>query len=245
MDIIYEDKALIVVNKPPNLLVHHSHYARNIHEESLVQQLRGYLGAKVFPVHRLDRKTSGLLVFAKSAEIANSLQSQFEAQLVQKVYFALVRGFVSESGNIDQPVKHAERGIYQDAVTYYQPIEQIEADFAVAPYATARYTLLKLSPKTGRMHQLRKHMNKFSHPIIGDPKYGNRHHNHAFIDRFGVSNLFLHAGFLQLEHPETEEKVEFQSDFPEFWQEVLSKLGFKTDLQNLLVAIKDRGIDKF
>jgi hypothetical protein len=86
------------------------------------------------------------------------------------------------------------------------------------PYETSRYSLVEFTPKTGRMHQLRIHANKISHPIIGDPKYGNRHHNHMFIEKFGIDKLFLHAKSLEFEHPITNEKLKIQVEVPDFWE---------------------------
>ena len=228
IEIVYADASVIVVNKPNDLLVHHSYYARNIREESLVQILRNE--CETYPVHRLDRKTSGIMIFAKDKTTAKYLQDQFEAKQVVKTYFALVRGFTDPEGRIDSPVKHADTGKYQDALTYYQTIESVEVDFPVNPYPTSRYSLVELSPKTGRMHQLRKHLNKISHPIIGDPKYGNRHHNHEFQERFGHAKLYLHANSLSLKLPDSNELKTFTATFPEFWKHNLFELNFKTQL---------------
>ncbi|MBD3638194.1 MAG: pseudouridine synthase [Crocinitomicaceae bacterium] len=224
-ELLYEDSELILVNKPSNLLVHHSHYARNIREESLVQLLRQR--GDIYPVHRLDRKTSGIMVFARNQSSAKFLQDQFERNEITKTYFALVRGYVEAQGSVDTPVKNEDTGKYREALTHYESIAQVEADFPVAPYPSARYSLLRLTPKTGRMHQLRKHMNKIAHPIIGDTKYGNRHHNHTFKDRFGHSRLYLHAHKLSFTHPESGQKLTFKAGFPKFWKEDLTVLGFQ------------------
>ena len=232
--IVYNDDAIIVVNKPNNLLVHHSYYARNIEENSLVQLMKESQGDHIYSVHRLDRKTSGLLVFAKSPEIAALLQTQFENQSIEKQYYALVRGFTPPNGIIDSPIKKDETEIYQNALTYFNTIESVEIDFAVAPYSTARYSLISLLPKTGRMHQLRKHTNKIAHPIIGDPKHGNRHHNHFFISHFKCDKLFLHAAKLSLVHPFSQVKMNFSADFPDFWDEILTEMGFEVVLNSIL-----------
>lgn len=216
MEILFEDEHILIINKPSNLLVHHSYYARNIVEDSLVELLI-LQGIKAYPVHRLDRKTSGLILFAKQKEKVPYFQRLFESRDIEKKYLALLRGHVQLNGVIDSPVKN-ERGNYKDAETHFSCIRQIELQIPVEPYATSRYSIVEFSPKTGRMHQLRIHANKISHPIIGDPKYGNRHHNHMFIERFGVENLFLHAYSLEFTHPFTEEKCMFQVDVPSFWE---------------------------
>ena len=232
LDIIFEDDYLIAINKPNKLLVHHSHYSRNIRETSLAQLVRKYLNAKVHPLHRLDRKTSGLILFAKDVESCKTLQEQFFSNEVKKSYTALVRGHVTENLVIDSPIKNDDSGEYQEAESHLSPIQTIEYKKGVVPYPTSRYSMVKLSPITGRTHQLRKHMNKVAHPIIGDPKHGNRHHNHAFEEWFGHSNLYLHAHEIAFTHPQTSEKMMFSADFPDFWKRDLNELGFKTVLNN-------------
>ncbi len=196
-------------------MVHHSYYARNIEEDSLAEILRNQ-GITAFPVHRLDRKTSGLILFAKKKEYVSSFQALFE----EKKYLALVRGHLAESGIINSPVKN-DRGNYKDAETHFTCLKHIELKIPVQPYDTSRYSLVEFTPKTGRMHQLRIHANKIAHPIIGDPKYRNRHHNHMFIEKFGINNLFLHAKSLEFNHPLTNDKLKFEVHTPTFWNIVL------------------------
>ncbi len=222
---VFEDTWLKVVNKPSNLIVHHSRYARNLDETSLCQLLNQESDVMLHPIHRLDRKTSGLIIFAKDKSIIPKMQALFAENKIRKQYIALVRGFVEEVGFIDSPIRADEAIEYKEAYTAYEPIHSFEVPIPVQPYETARYSLLRLTPSTGRMHQLRKHMNKFSHPIIGDPKYGNRHHNHMFIEKFNCSNLFLHAKTLSFIHPMTNENLVLTGVFPEFWKTVLGSLG--------------------
>ncbi len=216
---IYEDNFCLIINKPSNLLVHHSYYARNIEEDSLAEILRNQ-GVTAFPVHRLDRKTSGLILFSKKKEDVPAFQTLFEENKIEKKYLALLRGHVAESGIIDSPVKN-ERGNYKEAETHFRCLKHIELAIPVAPYETSRYSLVEFTPKTGRMHQLRIHANKIAHPIIGDPKYGNRHHNHMFIEKFEIDKLFLHAKSLEFKHPFTIESVKVEIELPEFWSKVL------------------------
>lgn len=227
--IIFESQNWIIVNKPNNLLVHHSYYARNIREKSLVQILRSNF-AEIYPVHRLDRKTSGIIVFARTKDAARYLQQQFEQGTVNKEYLALVRGYVEDEGIIDTPVRRAESDVYDDACTHYACLASVEVNRSVEPYSTARYSLIQLQPKTGRQHQLRKHMNKIAHPIIGDPKYGNRHHNHAFEEWFGHSKLFLHAHKIAFQDMDGN-KIELKAELPDFWSENLVELGFGNEFQ--------------
>ena len=216
LPIIFEDDYYLYINKPNNLLVHHSHYARNIEEESLMEILKAN-GYNVFPIHRLDRKTSGVLMLAKSKEYVAPFQKMMVQNEVQKVYHALLRGHIIESGTIDSPVKN-ERGNYKEALTHFRCLKHFELDIPVEPYSSSRYSLVEFTPKTGRMHQLRIHANKISHPIIGDPKHGNRHHNHMFITEFQNDHLFLHAESLGFVHPFLRTKHLLRAEKAGFWE---------------------------
>lgn len=220
--IVYEDDYCIIVNKPSNLLVHHSYYARNIEEDSLVEVLKQQGFDSPIPVHRLDRKTSGLLLLAKSSEWVASFQRLFDEHQIQKTYLALLRGHVAAHGVVDSPVKN-DRGNYKEALTEFRCLEHFERPFDIPPYPSQRYSLVEFSPKTGRMHQLRIHANKISHPIINDPKYGNRHHNHYFQEVLGIQELFLHAARLEFVHPMTAQLVNVKAELPAFWNVFLNR----------------------
>lgn len=216
--VVYEDDYCLVVNKPSNLLVHHSHFARNIEEESLMECVKQELAPDAALIHRLDRKTSGLLIIAKNKEFAARFQELFETNGIQKTYWALVRGHVSEAAFlVDSPVKN-ERGNYKEARTWVRSLLHFERAYDIPPYPTQRYSLVEMKPLTGRYHQLRLHANKIAHPIINDPKHGNRHHNHYFERVLGVKELFLHAHSLEFTHPFTSMKIELQAPLPDFWQ---------------------------
>ncbi len=214
--VIYEDDYCFVVNKPPDLLVHHSHFARNIEEESLVELLKRQGFDSPIPVHRLDRKTSGLLLFSKGKAHVSTFQELFEGDKIVKTYLALLRGHVPDEGVIESPVKN-ERGNYKEAITAFKCLEKYERDFVIPPYEKQRYSLVQFTPKTGRYHQLRIHANKIAHPIINDPKHGNRHHNHYFEQVLGIKELFLHAGKLQFLHPYTKQSITIHAEFPAHW----------------------------
>jgi tRNA pseudouridine65 synthase len=218
--VIYQDEYCLVVNKPNNMLVHHSKYAGDIDVVSLVEHLRQQGFPTACPVHRLDRKTSGVLLFAKHPNYVNSFQELFESKTIVKTYHALLRGFVDESGILDSPVKN-DRGNYKEALTKYRCLNQFILPIPVQPYSEARYSLVEFTPETGRMHQLRIHANKMSHPIIGDPKYGNRHHNHMFQEKLDIPYLFLHAMSLEFIHPFTTIKMSIKAAIPDFWEDFL------------------------
>lgn len=220
--ILFEDEQCLVVYKPNNLLVHHSYYARNIEETSLTDLLREQGWGEACPVHRLDRKTSGLILFAKKAQWVSDFQQLFGNGDVEKKYLALLRGFVNAEGIIDSPVKN-DRGNYKEAKTIFKCLEQFERNYIIPPYEKQRYSLVEMIPVTGRMHQLRIHANKIAHPIINDPKYGNRHHNHYFQQELGIHELFLHAYSLTFKQPFSGEIIHLQADLPDFWSVFLDE----------------------
>ncbi len=220
IDILYEDESILIVDKPNNVLVHHSYYARNIEDDSLLQVLQKQNQGKLYPVNRLDRKTSGIILLCKAKEKVSLFQDLFTKNEIKKTYLALVRGHILESGKIDSPVKN-ERGNYKEAQSLYRPLKHYVLNIPVKPYSTSRYTLLEFIPVTGRTHQLRIHANKLSHPIIGDHKHGNRHHNKMFEETLGLPNLFLHSHQLSFIHPIAETKIDITCDTPPFWQTFL------------------------
>ncbi|MCG8577154.1 MAG: pseudouridine synthase [Flavobacteriales bacterium] len=218
IEALYEDDFILLVNKPNNLLVHPSAYSGGRTEPTLIHYLWKQFDRNLVTLHRLDRKTSGVMIFAKDAESARFIRLQFENNEIKKEYLAVLRGYTSAKGEIDSPIKRADTGEYKEALTSFETLDQIELPFPIQPYSTARYSFVKMSPHTGRMHQLRKHANKISHPIIGDPKYGNRHHNHYFNDELGFGNLFLHAHQLSFIHPSTKQPMHILADIPDFWK---------------------------
>lgn len=225
--IVYEDEYMIVVNKPNNFLIHQSHYARNIKEPTLLEFLHEQLGYPVYPVHRLDRKTSGIILLLKDKQYVSQFQALFTSNTMHKTYYAIVRGFSKTAGTINSPVKNDDTGVYKDALTKYETINNITLDIPVHPYESSRYSLMKLTPETGRMHQLRKHLNKISHPIVGDYKYGDRFHNRMFETEFNCEYLFLHAYRLEFTHPITNQKMSLTADFPTDWRMLLGKFNWE------------------
>jgi tRNA pseudouridine65 synthase len=228
LEIMYQDEYCICVNKPNNVVVHHSFLSRNIAEEqSLLQLLETQLGKKYYPVHRLDRKTSGSILLTTKTEYVSKFQELFTLQQIQKTYYAVVRGHAPDSKIIDTPVKGKDGKSYKEALTHLKTLETITLDIPVKPYDSSRYSLVALEPKTGRMHQLRAHTLKVSHPIIGDAKYGDKNHDLMFETNFGWKNLFLHAGGLTFKHPFTQEALNLKSEFPEDWNSLFKEFQWK------------------
>jgi tRNA pseudouridine65 synthase len=210
LPIIYQDEYLVAINKPSGLLVHRSMLDK--HETQFAMQLvRDQIGQHVFPVHRLDRPTSGVLVFALSADIARKLGEQFFAQSIQKTYLAIVRGHIVDEGEIDYALKEKldkiadklakQDKLAQEAVTLFNRLDKFELPFAVSRYPSARYSLVQLTPKTGRKHQLRRHLAHINHPIVGDTAHGDGKHNIFLRQEFNFNQLALTCKSMLLTHP--------------------------------------------
>ncbi|KAA6208323.1 tRNA pseudouridine(65) synthase TruC [Avibacterium paragallinarum] len=227
LNILYQDEYLVAVNKPAGMLVHRSWLDR--HETQFVMQtLRDQIGQHVFPIHRLDRPTSGVLLFALNGEIAKLLCEQFEQKQVEKSYLAVVRGYLKEQGRIDYPLKVQLDKIAdkfaqqdkapQDAITNYEGLKTVEMPYGVGRYQTSRYSLVRLIPHTGRKHQLRRHLKHIFHPILGDTQYGDLHQNRALTEHTGVQRLMLHAETLAFNHPITKNRLKITAPLDEQWQ---------------------------
>jgi len=235
LDILYQDEFLVAINKPSGLLVHRSLIDTREHEFAL-QLTRDQIGQRVYPVHRLDRPTSGVLLFALSSDIARVISEQFSERGVSKEYLALVRGFTDESGHIDYALKEQLDKISdanadndkeaQDAVTDYRRLEQQELPFAVGRYNSARYSWISLTPHTGRKHQLRRHMKHIFHPIVGDTTHGDGKQNTFVREQYNCQRLMLHASSLTLLHPVSGLELTLNASLPDDLSEPLLQMGF-------------------
>jgi tRNA pseudouridine65 synthase len=231
LETIFEDEYLLCVSKPNNMLVHHAYHSRNVGDEtSLLQSIFDEKSLKVYPIHRLDRKTSGIILLAKQKEFVSKFQELFTSQEIKKTYYGIVRGYSPEVKIIDSPVKGRDATIHKEALTQLKTLEKITLNIPVKPYETSRYSLVQLSPKTGRMHQLRVHTNKISHPLIGDAKYGDKNHDVMFAENFGWKNLFLHAGKLEFTHPFSSEKLILKASFPQDWTALFREFSWENPL---------------
>ena len=223
LEIIYKDEFIVAINKPHGLLVHRSRIANDA-VEFAIQLLRDQLEMKVFPVHRLDRKTSGVLLFAFSQEVNSILQQQFMNHLCGKVYESIVRGHTALSGTIDYALTN-DKGKEQAAVTHFETLNQSELDFPSFNYETSRYSFLKLRPETGRFHQLRKHLAHIRNPIIGDRPHGCNKQNKLFLERFQMNNMMLHASELTFSHPITLEQIVLTANRSSEFDRMLAELS--------------------
>lgn len=201
LTVLYSDDALVAVHKPSGMAVHRSRRVGNV--PAMVQALRDTIGRHVYPVHRLDRQTSGVMVFAVTPAAARGLCEQFREQRVRKTYLAVVRGWPQASGLVDHALPSADGNRRLSAVTAYRCLACVELPIPCGPYASSRYALTELHPQSGRQHQLRRHLKHISHPIVGDTQYGDGRHNRLFREQFGVRRLLLQAIRLELRHPST------------------------------------------
>lgn len=225
LEIIYQDEVIVIVNKPTGLLVHRSPIAADV-SEFAIQVLRDQIGQKVFPVHRLDRKTSGLLVFALNEEVNKLMQVAFMNRAIEKKYLAIVRGFVAENGTIDYALTN-EAGKIQDALTQYRLLQHFEIEIPNGKFTTARYSLVEVEPVTGRMHQIRKHFAHIFHPIIGDRPHGCNKQNKLFLEKWGMNSMLLHASELTFRHPLTNQKMTFKAPLPADFNLTIERLSNK------------------
>ncbi len=223
LDIIYRDDRLVAIDKPDGLLVHKARQSSD-HVYAL-QLLRDQIGHFVHPIHRLDRATSGVLLFALDPDTARAVCEQFAGRAVEKRYLALVRGHPDASGAIDYPLREDPDHEPQEAVTDYRRLAAVEWPEPVGAFAQARYAWLELSPRTGRMHQLRRHCRHLSHPIVGDTTYGDSRHNRFFRERFQCYRLLLHAAELRLVHPATGAPLTLRAPVPPELVAVCARLG--------------------
>ena len=227
---IYQDQWLLAVHKPAGLLVHRSPIDH--HEtEFAVQYARAMNGGgHVYPVHRLDRPTSGVLLFARDPHTASIMGKAMMAGDVSKTYLAMVRGWTPEEGFIDHPLREeledrrrkGEPQPLREARTRYRRLAATEIPVEIEGYPTSRYSLVALYPETGRQHQLRRHMKHISHPIIGDAYHGRGRHNRYFAERFGQGRLMLAAVGMRFTHPVTGIPLELKAEPEESFLQVLS-----------------------
>ncbi len=237
MEILYRDDCLVAVHKPAGLLVHRSLIDKHATDFAL-QRVRDQLGRRVYPVHRLDRPTSGVLLFALDAGTARTLTAQFTAGQVVKTYRAIVRGYLEPEGVIDHALRE-ELDVLADAnadpnkapqtaITQFRRLATVELPFPVSRYPTARYSLVELQPQTGRKHQLRRHLKHIFHPIIGDTTHGDGRHNQFFARHFANQRLLLAATRLQLRHPQTGEVLLIRAPLAADFQRIVAALGWDT-----------------
>jgi tRNA pseudouridine65 synthase len=244
LEILYQDEYLVAINKPSGLLVHKSMIDKDEIYFAMAM-LRDQIGQWVYPVHRLDKPTSGVLLFALDSHTAKLLGEQFAAHTIEKSYVAVVRGYTDESGLIDYALsvkldKMTDKNAAQDkepeeAVTAYRTLAQVELDLPLGRYEKTRYSLVQLFPRTGRKHQLRRHMKHISHHILGDTNYGRGEHNKLIRDKYGCHRLLLHSNSLFIKHPYTNEALVFQANFDLNFENIFKAFTWREIVRKELV----------
>ena len=230
MEIIFQDDDIVAVNKPSGIKVHRG-ACDSRRENFLLQQVRDQLGRYLYPVHRLDKPTSGVLMFALNPGAARSLAKSFARRQVHKTYLAVVRGYIAEKGEADHPLERSENGetftkAPRPALTRYLRLDTVELPLAVGRYATCRYSLVQVMPATGRMHQIRRHMRHLRHPIINDRQYGDNKHNRFFTEDLGCRRLLLAATEIHFPHPRTREPVRLTARIDPDFGRILHVMGW-------------------
>ncbi|MEA3554865.1 MAG: tRNA pseudouridine(65) synthase TruC [Campylobacterota bacterium] len=232
LEILYQDEYLVAINKPSGLLVHKSmidkheiYYAMKILSEQI--------GKWVYPVHRLDKPTSGVLLFALDSHTAKLISKQFYQHTIQKQYICVSRGYTKQEGVIEHPLsvkldKIADKDVStqkeaQEAVTKYERLGVVELDYSIGRYDKTRYSLVKVTPKTGRKHQIRRHLKHISHHILGDTKYGRGEHNKFIREAYNCHRLLLHAISLEITHPYTNELLVIKANVDEVFSSIIKK----------------------
>jgi tRNA pseudouridine65 synthase len=227
-DLLYEDELMVAIHKPPGILVHRTRLSEDT--TFVLQLLRDQLGGShLFPAHRLDRATSGVLVFGKTVEAATWLGEHLMDKAWEKRYLALVRGhFDTLEDTIDYPLTDPETGKneLQDAITHYRVLAQTEQPWAIGlRYTSARFSLLLAMPETGRRQQIRKHFAHLRHPIINDTRHGDVKFNRWFRENNLPSRLMLHAYQLRLPHPQHPGGLWLQAEPDGDFMAVLEQVG--------------------
>lgn len=240
--ILYQDDDIVAIHKSAGLLVHPSPIEKNV-STTAVQLLEEQLETTVYPVHRLDRPTSGILIFALNIESARHLNQQFFDHSITKTYLALCRGKAPLQGQIDKPLKYQrdkladankQTDTLQIALTEFICLSHRLQNFTIGHYTTQTYSLMQLHPKTGRKHQLRRHLKHLNHPIIGDTNYGDRHHNHLFQDKFHQQRLYLAATQISITHPRTHQTMHLAAALEPSFHQILEQLWPADNLAQLL-----------
>ena len=227
LDILYQDDAIIAVNKPAGLAVHRSKMVGNA-EAFLIDLLRDQLGGTVHLAHRLDRATSGVLLVARSREVAAALGEQFMGRHVRKQYLAVVRGWPQPAeALIDYPLPGSrDTGPRREARTHYRQLATVEVPIALGRYPQQRYALVLAEPESGRFRQIRKHLAHIHHPVIGDCQHGRSDHNRLYKQYFSCHRMLLHAWRLHVAHPSSGHPLQIAAPLDAAYTELLARFGW-------------------
>lgn len=237
LEILYQDDDIVAVNKPANLAVHRSKFV-GPDDAFLIDLLREQVEGRLHLAHRLDRATSGVLLVARSPEVASALGEQFMGRTVSKRYLAVVRGWPDPAeGTIDYPLPGSrDTGPRREATTEFRRLATVEVDIPLGRYEKQRYALVVAEPRTGRFRQIRKHFAHIHHPIVGDSQHGRGDHNRLFKQHFSSHRLLLHAQRLAFLHPATQAPLVIEASLDETWRKLCERFGWTGALADLAGA---------
>ncbi|WP_370746731.1 pseudouridine synthase [Parasutterella sp.] len=231
LKILYQDEDLVIVSKPEKMLTHRTEIA-NGDTEFALQLLRDQIGRRVSPVYRLDRGTSGILMFGLNSEVISALNQQTH-ETFHKRYYAVVRGWTPENIEIRHALKppvdpylRVQKTEAQDALSYLHRVAEAEVPVPSGKFDTTRLSLVLLELATGRRHQLRRHLKHLAHPIIGDATYGKGPLNRALAEYFGGDRLLLHCGRISFIHPRTQQQITIEDQPSGLMRQVIDRLGW-------------------
>lgn len=230
LPVLYQDEAFVAVAKPAGMFVHRTEMDRRV-RVVVMQTVRDQLKRPVYLVHRLDRPTSGIVLLALSSEAASVVSRLFRDRQVTKSYLAFVRGHTAETGRVDRPLTSPAvvRTAPLEAVTEYRTEQQFEIPLQSDRFPTTRCSLVRAIPKTGRFHQIRRHLNGINHPVIGDTSHGDSRQNRFFRENFGTTRLMLHAAKIGFRHPMTGKMIEVSCPMPPDMIEPLRQIATRSD----------------
>lgn len=221
LSILYQDDFLVATCKPSGLPVHRDDFSPR-GQVVCLQTLRDQIGREVHPIHRLDSATSGVLLFALSRDVLALMSKQFMTRGVQKVYHAVLRGWIEESVQCNEPLQGEGKSL--EAHSHFKLLKQISLPWPNKRHTESRYSYVEVRPTTGRFHQIRRHANYLGHPIVGDTKHGNGEHNRLWRTHRHCFRLLLHATSLELVHPVHETPMTLVAEPPVEFSRQLTEL---------------------
>lgn len=224
----YEDEDIFVIDKPQGCFTQEPENTghRIDINKYLTPRLERHFGLPVFPVHRLDSATTGLVIYAKNSEMASTLGRMIRSREIRKKYWCVTRGYLDEQGSIDLDLLHPTTKLPKKSLSTYRCLKTIELPFQIGQHATSRYSLAEVEIHTGRWHQIRRHMDQISHPLIGDIVHGDSHHNRLFRDELGLPGLWLRAFHIEFTHPKTQRNLIIQAKPSLKWKKIFKLFEF-------------------
>lgn len=232
--ILYQDSSIIIVDKPAGLFIHPNQYTQN--KPNCVNILGGIVQKKVLTCHRLDRRTSGAVVFALRKDAASHVTTQFKHKEVKKRYLALVRGYLDEEVYTNRPIKdfYSNEKKYLEAESKIRPLAHGSLPDNLVPedmkdIRETRFSLVEVELYTGKTHQARSHLSALSHPVIGDNLHGDKRQNNLFQEVFHTEEMFLRSAFLEFLHPADKKTITVTLGPAKSWRPILEQLQFPAE----------------